>query len=375
MTATILFIDDNPRIATSVREAADAVDKDWEILNASDGITGLNLVRQHRQTLNLVVLDIHMPGLSGKDVLIQIRTLVPDLTVLPVTGDSTAIHFLDSMGCASTIVKPVRAVQLIEHITAALTQSPPPTENLPALQAVLEYTQGLVGEKERALRERLLEPGPGQIAVCASFATERAIQKDIATQVGNVVVACAPQNLATTLHRIDLVHAILTVPADMEKVAPTAQTFNIPLIVSTRQFLDGLLFASDERVRGIVLEHPHDTNLVVRMLTTAMADVMAGERYTPAVIRRPFSNTTLSEREYQVITLELQGTSYKDIPGILHTAQQTVYTQRRSALEKIGIVDPDGPVKSRQEEINLMNAWVQHWWENEAHEIPEPGVL
>jgi DNA-binding NarL/FixJ family response regulator len=374
MAATILFIDDNPRIANGVREAVGDT-TDWNILNAEDGITGLNLVRQHRQTLNLVVLDIHMPGLSGKDVLIQIRGLVPDLPILPVTGDSTAITFLDSMGCATTIVKPVRAAELIERITAALNQSPPPPESLPELQAVLEYTQGLVGEKERALRERMLEPGPGQIAVCTSFDTENAIQKDIANQVGNVIVSCAPQNLATTLHNIDVVHTILTVARDVEKVAPTAQTFNIPLIVSTRQLLEGILFAGDERVQGIVLEHPQDSHLVVRMLATALAEVMAGERYIPSVIRRPFNNTPLSEREYQVIMLEIQGVHHKDIPGILNTAPQTVYTQRRSALTKLGLIDHYEDSKTRQEEARLLIEWVQHWWEDEAHQAPDPGII
>ena len=42
---------------------------DYEVLLAEDGIITMEMIKQYRETLSLVLLDILMPGMSGLDVL------------------------------------------------------------------------------------------------------------------------------------------------------------------------------------------------------------------------------------------------------------------------------------------------------------------
>ena len=57
--------------------------EDYEILYACDGAETLEMIRAHKDTLSLVLLDILMPVMSGLEVLRAVRTDT-ELTRIPV---------------------------------------------------------------------------------------------------------------------------------------------------------------------------------------------------------------------------------------------------------------------------------------------------
>jgi len=57
------------------------------VIVADSGGTGLMLC--HRKDPNAVVLDLHMPGIDGRSLLRQLRTLHPSLPVVVFSGYST----------------------------------------------------------------------------------------------------------------------------------------------------------------------------------------------------------------------------------------------------------------------------------------------
>ena len=83
--ATILVIDDDARdrglLAVVLEE------RGYEVILADNGGTGLMLC--HRRSPDAVVLDLHMPGIDGRSVLRQLRTLHPALPVVVFSGLST----------------------------------------------------------------------------------------------------------------------------------------------------------------------------------------------------------------------------------------------------------------------------------------------
>jgi putative two-component system response regulator len=86
----------------------------------------------------LVTCDLHMPGRSGFDLLLQIRQHFPDTAVLMVTGSvdtKTAIQTLTS-GAFGYIVKPVERQELLFHVQRGLEHRRLMLENR-------EYTQTL----------------------------------------------------------------------------------------------------------------------------------------------------------------------------------------------------------------------------------------
>lgn len=80
--ATILIIDDDPRdreLLTTVLE-----DRGYDVLVAENGGAGLKVC--HRHMPDAVVLDLQMPGIDGRNVLRQLRTLYPSLPVVVFSG-------------------------------------------------------------------------------------------------------------------------------------------------------------------------------------------------------------------------------------------------------------------------------------------------
>lgn len=83
--AKILVIDDDARDRGLV--AAVLEERGYEVILADNGGTGLMLC--HRRNPDAVVLDLHMPGIDGRSILRQLRTLHPSLPVVVFSGHRT----------------------------------------------------------------------------------------------------------------------------------------------------------------------------------------------------------------------------------------------------------------------------------------------
>jgi CheY-like chemotaxis protein len=81
--AKILVIDDDSRDRGLL--AAVLEERGYEVILADSGGTGLMLC--HRQAPEAVVLDLNMPGIDGRKVLGQLRTLHPTIPVVVFSGD------------------------------------------------------------------------------------------------------------------------------------------------------------------------------------------------------------------------------------------------------------------------------------------------
>ena len=105
MMTTILVIDDDTGSRQYVREAAPS---SWIILEAGTGLQGIDLVREHLNRLDLVVLDMNLPDIEGRSVCARIREMRMDLPILPFTAISRTVPALTEMGCLPAVIKPVR---------------------------------------------------------------------------------------------------------------------------------------------------------------------------------------------------------------------------------------------------------------------------
>lgn len=88
---------------------------DYEVMFAEDGIATLDMMRQNRETLSLVLLDILMPGMSGLEVLKAAREdkLLSHIPVIVMTAEKdTEVESL-KLGAADFISKPYPAVDVV----------------------------------------------------------------------------------------------------------------------------------------------------------------------------------------------------------------------------------------------------------------------
>jgi two-component system cell cycle sensor histidine kinase/response regulator CckA len=81
---TILLVEDEEmllEIGTAMLE-----NSGYNVLAASDGVMAEALLRKHSSKIDLLVTDIIMPEINGRDLAIKFKTLYPDLKVLFMSG-------------------------------------------------------------------------------------------------------------------------------------------------------------------------------------------------------------------------------------------------------------------------------------------------
>jgi EAL domain-containing protein (putative c-di-GMP-specific phosphodiesterase class I) len=81
----VLVIDDEPQVLAVMERVVRSAG--FEVVTASDASSGLEAMR--RESVDAIISDIHMPGTSGLDLLVEIRKLDIDVPVLFVTGMPT----------------------------------------------------------------------------------------------------------------------------------------------------------------------------------------------------------------------------------------------------------------------------------------------
>ena len=104
----VLVIDDEAVIREGCKRA---LSKDgWEVLLASDGEKGLQMC----QGVDVVLLDLKMPGPSGMDVLEELLKRDPSLPIIVITGYATVDSAVEAMkkGAYDFIPKPFTPDQL-----------------------------------------------------------------------------------------------------------------------------------------------------------------------------------------------------------------------------------------------------------------------
>ena len=81
---TVLLVDDNPQVRGSVSRLLS--DQGYRVIEAASGAGALSLFESHKDQVDLLLVDLAMPGMSGREVARKLRGSRPNLKVLYVTG-------------------------------------------------------------------------------------------------------------------------------------------------------------------------------------------------------------------------------------------------------------------------------------------------
>jgi len=114
----ILIVDDELRVREILSRKL--ADNGYHCLTAPDGNSALKILKTDQ--VDLVLLDIMMPGKSGQDVLPEIKAMYPDTAVIMITAIAdvqTAISLM-RMGAYDYIIKPVELNVLSLSLDRAL---------------------------------------------------------------------------------------------------------------------------------------------------------------------------------------------------------------------------------------------------------------
>jgi len=81
---TVLLVDDNPQVRRSVCRLLS--DQGYRVLEAANGASALALFESSKAQVDLLLVDLAMPGMSGREVARRLKKLRSNLKVLFVTG-------------------------------------------------------------------------------------------------------------------------------------------------------------------------------------------------------------------------------------------------------------------------------------------------
>ncbi len=131
------------------------------MLAANDGETGLRLARREAAGLDLVILDLMLPGMSGFQVLRQLRSR-SDIPILILSARGEEQDKVDGLelGADDYVVKPFALRELLARVRAGVRRRAVPSAQPPsvlfrgALRIELERRRVLVGEQEVQLRPK-----------------------------------------------------------------------------------------------------------------------------------------------------------------------------------------------------------------------------
>lgn len=117
---TILVVDDEPSNVTLTKEVLQQLG--YRVFTAGSGQEAITVYLEHEREIDLVILDLIMPGMGGGKTFDALHTIDPGVKVLLSSGysaDGEAKKILDR-GCGGFIQKPFRIAEISQKIEEVL---------------------------------------------------------------------------------------------------------------------------------------------------------------------------------------------------------------------------------------------------------------
>jgi len=114
---SILVVDDELGPRESLRMI---LKPSYEVHTAADGQEALQFI--DKEKIDLVTLDLKMPGIPGLDVLREIKKHQEDIEVIIVTGYGTLTHAMEAIrfGAADFISKPFNVADIVAVVSKSI---------------------------------------------------------------------------------------------------------------------------------------------------------------------------------------------------------------------------------------------------------------
>ncbi len=125
---TVLVVDDDESVREVCRDVLERAG--YGVIAVPDGETALEVYREQGDRIDLVVLDLNMPGMGGERCLEELLRLDPGVRVIVATGylDAGIPGNLCGTGGCEVLQKPYRSVDLLRAVQRAL-EAPTPSRS------------------------------------------------------------------------------------------------------------------------------------------------------------------------------------------------------------------------------------------------------
>ncbi len=130
--ATVLVVEDDPTLLSTL--AYNLRREGYRVLRAADGESGLEFARREAESLDLILLDLMLPGMNGYEVLRAVRTF-SDVPVLILSARGEEQDKVDGLelGADDFVVKPFALRELLARVRAAVRRRAIPAVRPPTV--------------------------------------------------------------------------------------------------------------------------------------------------------------------------------------------------------------------------------------------------
>lgn len=120
--ATILVVEDEAGIRALVRKILRR--QGYEVLEAADGQDALTLCREHGKRVELLITDVLMPHMGGRELVERLQTQGHDMKVLYVSGytDDTTVYSAELPPGTAFLQKPFTLGSLLDKVREVLAK-------------------------------------------------------------------------------------------------------------------------------------------------------------------------------------------------------------------------------------------------------------
>ncbi len=115
---TVLIADDDEQIRALVWEIL--ASEGFRVMPARNGHEAVEILHQHSQGIDVLIADVVMPRVGGRELAIECARIAPHVRVLFASGYGGNDDFRAEFPDAEVLEKPFRPAQLIEQVRAAL---------------------------------------------------------------------------------------------------------------------------------------------------------------------------------------------------------------------------------------------------------------
>jgi len=115
---TLLIVDDEPNVVWFISKVCQP--RGYETITAGSGVEALKYIQECGEKIDLVLLDLRMPGMGGMEVLKSIRKFQPDLPVIILTALHDKKSDCEKLGIEAFMKKPYSLEELYSRIESVI---------------------------------------------------------------------------------------------------------------------------------------------------------------------------------------------------------------------------------------------------------------